>query len=70
MEDEASVTCSSDSEFNTDSEYEQDSNSDSELVGVACAPQYDLRDDLSLAFSSVWRIVKIFKYSPVKNSLL
>lgn len=53
MEDEASVTCSSDSEFNTDSEYEQDGNSDSELVGVACAPQYDLRDDLSLAFSSV-----------------
>ncbi|XP_074174497.1 uncharacterized protein LOC109443974 isoform X2 [Rhinolophus sinicus] len=70
LQGEASVTCSSGSEFNTDSEYEQDGNSDSELVSVAQANQYDLRDDLSLAISSVRRIVKIFKYSPVKNSLL
>ncbi|KAF6321781.1 S1 RNA binding domain 1 [Rhinolophus ferrumequinum] len=70
LKGEPSVTCSSDSEFNTDSEYEQDGNSDSELIDVARADQYDLRDDLSSAISSVRRIVKIFRYSPVKNALL
>jgi hypothetical protein len=70
LKDEASKTSSSRSEYDSDSEYEKDESNGSDSDNVARADQYDLQDDVSLAIISIRKIVKLFKYSPARNSLL
>ena len=53
LKGEATGTCSSDSEFNTDSEYEEDDSSDSESDDMAPADQYDLQDDVSSVYEKL-----------------
>lgn len=65
LKDEASKTTGWGSKYSTDSEHDMKAiSSDSDDVAGTC--QYDLQDDVFLASFRMRKIVKLFKFSPVK----
>jgi hypothetical protein len=53
-----------------DSEHKRDDKSDCDSDNVAGVDQHDLQDDVSQETFSTREIVKLYKYSPARNSLL